>query len=76
MEVERRNSEEEWDVIHKQRVVFVAVRRKKKLTVDAVKSLVNVGFPSLSSLKLDSHSLRAKGEPSEPIVSLQVILSN
>ena len=46
IEVEQRNTEEEWDVAHKQRVVSVAVSRKKKVAVDAIKSLVNGVFPS------------------------------
>ena len=40
------NTEEEWDVAYKRRVVSVAVSRKKKVAVDAIKSVVNGIFPS------------------------------
>ena len=46
IEVEQRNTEEEWDVAYKRRVVSVAVSRKKKVAVDAIKSIVNGVFPS------------------------------
>ena len=46
IEVERRNTEEEWDVAYKRRVVSVAVSRKKKVAVDAIKSVVKGVFPS------------------------------
>jgi hypothetical protein len=46
IEVEQRNTEEEWDVAYKRRVVSVAVSRKKKVSVDAIKSVVNGAFPS------------------------------
>ena len=46
IEVEQRNTEEEWDVAYKRRVVSVAVSRKKKVAVDAVKSVINAFFPS------------------------------
>lgn len=45
-EVEQRNTEEEWDVAYKRRVVSVAVSRKKKVAVDAIKSVVIGVFPS------------------------------
>jgi hypothetical protein len=41
IEVEQRNTEEEWDVAFKRRVVSVAVSRKKKVAVDAIKLVVN-----------------------------------
>lgn len=46
IEVEQRNTEEEWDIAYKRRVVSVAVSRKKKVAVDAIKSVVNGVFPS------------------------------
>ena len=46
IEVEQRNTEEEWDVAYKRRVVPAAVSRKKKVAVDAMKSVVNGVFPS------------------------------
>ena len=46
IELEQRNSEEEWDVAYKRRVVSVAVSRKKKEAVDAINSVVNGVFPS------------------------------
>ena len=46
IEVEQRNTEEEWDVAYKRRVVSVAVSRKKKVAVDAINSVVNGFFPS------------------------------
>ncbi len=46
IEVEQRNTEEEWDVAYKRRVVSVAVSRKKKVAVDAIKSIVKGIFPS------------------------------
>jgi len=39
-------SEEEWDVAYKRRVLSVAVSRKKKVAVDAIKSVFNGVFPS------------------------------
>jgi hypothetical protein len=45
IEVEQRNTEEEWDVAYKRRVVSVAVSRKKKVVVDAIKLTVNDIFP-------------------------------
>ena len=45
IEVEQRNTEEEWDVAYKRRVVSVAVSRKKKVAVDAIKSVGNGVFP-------------------------------
>ena len=45
IEVEQRNTEEEWDVAYKRRVVSVAVSRKKKVAVDAILN-VSIGlFP-------------------------------
>ena len=46
IEVEQRNTEEEWDIAYKRRVVSVAVSRKKKVAVDAIISVVNGIFPS------------------------------
>ena len=46
IEVEQRNTEEEWDVAYKRRVVSVAVSRKKKVAVDAINAVVNGIFPS------------------------------
>ena len=46
IEVEQRNSEEEWDAAYERRVVSVAVSRKKKVAVDAINSLVDGVFPS------------------------------
>ena len=46
IEVEQRNTEEEWDVAYKRRVMSVAVSRKKKVAVDAIKSVVKGMFPS------------------------------
>ena len=46
LEVEQRNTEEEWDVAYERRVVSVAVSRKKKVAVDAINSVVNGVFPS------------------------------
>ena len=46
IEVEQRNTEEEWDAAYKRRVVSVAVSRKKKVAVDAKKSVANGVFPS------------------------------
>jgi len=45
IEVEQRNTEEEWDVAYKRRVVSVAVSRKKKVAIDAIMSVVNATFP-------------------------------
>ena len=46
IEVEQRNTEEEWDIAYKRRVVSVAVSRKKKMAVGAINSVVNGVFPS------------------------------
>ena len=46
IEVEQRNTDEEWNVAYKRRVVSVAVSRKKKVAVDAIKSVVKGVFPS------------------------------
>ena len=46
IEVEQRNTEEEWDDAYKRRVVSVAVSRKKKVAVDVIKLTVNDIFPS------------------------------
>jgi len=46
LEVEQRNTEDEWDVAYKRRVVSVAVNRKKKLAVDAINSVAKGIFPS------------------------------
>jgi len=45
IEVEQRNTEEEWDVSYKRRVVSVAVSRKKKVAKDAIISVTNGVFP-------------------------------
>ena len=45
IEVEQRNTEEEWDVAYKRRVVSVAVSRKKKVAVDAIFNVVKGIFP-------------------------------
>jgi len=44
IEVEQRNTEEEWDDAYKRRVVSVAVSRKKKVSQDAVRSVGEVSF--------------------------------
>jgi GH25 family lysozyme M1 (1,4-beta-N-acetylmuramidase) len=44
IDVEQRNTEEEWDVVYKRRVVSVAVSRKKKVAVDAIKSVAKGKF--------------------------------
>jgi len=46
IEVKQRNTEEEWDDAYERRVVSVAVSRKIKVAVDAIKSVVNGVFPS------------------------------
>jgi len=46
IEVEQRDTEEEWDGAYKRRVMSVAVSRKKKVAVDAIKSVVKGVFPS------------------------------
>ena len=46
IEVEQHNTEEEWDIAYKRRVVSVAVSRKKKVAVDAIKSIIKGVFPS------------------------------
>ena len=45
IEVVQRNTEEEWDVAYKRRVVSFAVSRKKKVAVDAILSVSNGNFP-------------------------------
>ena len=45
IEVEQRNTEEEWDIAYKRRVVYVAVSRKKKVAVDAISNVVKGVFP-------------------------------
>ena len=45
IEVKQRNTEEEWDVAYKRRVVSVAVSRKKKVAIDAIISVVKGTFP-------------------------------
>jgi len=45
IEVEQRNTEEDWDVAYKRRVVSVAVSRKKKVAVDAISNVVKGVFP-------------------------------
>ena len=47
IQVEQRNTEEEWDVAYKRRVVSVAVSRKKKVAVDAIIAVANGIFPFL-----------------------------
>jgi len=46
IEVGQRSIGEMWDIAYKRRVVSVAVSRKKKVAVDAIKSVVNGVFPS------------------------------
>lgn len=46
IEVEQRNTEEEWDVAYKRRVVSVAVSRKKRVAVDAIFTIVKGVFLS------------------------------
>ncbi len=50
--VEQRNTEEEWDTAYKQREVSVAVNRKKKVAIDAIKSVVNGVFSELDLYKI------------------------
>jgi len=45
IEIEKRNTEDEWDVAYKRRVVSVEVSRKKKIAIDAIKSVVKGVFP-------------------------------
>jgi hypothetical protein len=45
IEVEQRNTKEEWDVAYKRRVLSVAVSRKKKVAVDAIIAVANGIFP-------------------------------
>ena len=45
IEVEQRNTDEEWNVAYKRRVVSVAVSRKKKVAVDAISNVVKGVFP-------------------------------
>ena len=44
IEVEQRNTDEEWNVAYKRRVVSVAVSRKKKVAVDAISNVVKGVF--------------------------------
>ena len=46
IEVEQRNTEEEWDFAYKRRVLSVAVSGKKKVATDAIKSVVKGVFQS------------------------------
>ena len=48
IEVEQRNTEEEWDVAYKRRVVSVAVSRKKKIAIDSIISVTYGVFPYCS----------------------------
>ena len=45
IEVEQRNTDEEWNVAYKRRVVSVAVSRKKRVAVDAISNVVKGVFP-------------------------------
>ena len=45
VQVEQRNTKEEWDVAYKRRVVSVAVSRKKKVAVDAIAKVIFRQFP-------------------------------
>ena len=45
IEVEQGNTEEQWDIAYKRRVVSVAVSRKKKVAVDAISNVVKGVFP-------------------------------
>lgn len=45
IEVEQRNTEEEWDIAYKRRVVSVAVSRKKRVAVDAIAQVIFGQFP-------------------------------
>ena len=45
IEVEQRNTDEEWNVAYKRRVVSVAVSRKKKVAVDVIIAVANGIFP-------------------------------
>ena len=45
IEVEQRNTDEEWNVAYKRRVVSVAVSRKKRVAVDAIFNVVKGVFP-------------------------------
>ena len=45
IEVEQRNTDEEWNVAYKRRVVSVAVSRKKKVAVDAISNVAKGVFP-------------------------------
>ena len=46
MEVEQCNSEEEGGAAYNRRVMSVAISRKQKVAVDAIKSVINGVFPS------------------------------
>ena len=46
IEVEQRNTDEEWDIANKRRVVFVTVSRKRKVAVDAIAQVIFGQFPS------------------------------
>ena len=52
IEVEQRNTEEEWDVAYKRRVVSIAVSRKKKVAVDTISNAVKGVFPQFTMLAL------------------------
>jgi hypothetical protein len=45
IEVEQRNTKEEWDVAYKRWVVSIAFSRKKKVAVDAIANIVKGMFP-------------------------------
>ena len=45
IEVEQHNTEEEWDIAYKRRVVSVAVSRKKRVAVDAIAQVICGQFP-------------------------------
>ena len=45
IEVVQRNTEEEWDVAYKRRVVSVAVSRKKKFVINAIFNVVKGVLP-------------------------------
>jgi hypothetical protein len=45
IEVEQRNTEEQWDIAYKRRVVSVAVSRKKKVAADTIKAVATGKFP-------------------------------
>ena len=45
LEVGQRNTDEEWNIAYKRRVVSVAVSRKKKMAVEAICTVLEGGFP-------------------------------